>query len=253
MRKPLIKKRRKTATKLAAPKVHFRVPRAVLEIYRFTTADKDRPNLNQILLEPEKIGKSNVTIVHAVATDGHRMLHASWELRKEDFLEEPICIYPPAVKDYLTKHVGKAKKTDYPLEFIIKRNGFRPADKKTPAYYLTASNKMTVPVEVPVPIDEATGKKKDLDVLKFPEWRRVLPKPLSSSSLVSTKFGINLDYLIDFGKYLKACGVMPSVIVNYNDESGTGPVCFEVMGIGNEINSEIREVNAEYIQMPVSL
>ena len=65
--------------------VMFTIPRAALALWYFTEgADGNRKNLQHIHIEPEvtHVGKSKHIRAHAVATDGHRLMHVWWEPKK---------------------------------------------------------------------------------------------------------------------------------------------------------------------------
>jgi DNA polymerase III sliding clamp (beta) subunit (PCNA family) len=219
MPKPSIGKRKKKKP------TSFEVPRSALEIWRFAGDEDSRSHLHPIHFESEKIGKS--VTVHALATDGHRLIHTSWTAKEDDHIEDHVDVSSSAVRDFL-KYVGRAKKSYTPI-FRINEEGSE--------HVLGTDRGHVAKVGFTFP-----------DSARFPDWRHVIPKPLSGTNRFPQRFGVNLAYLVDFGKYLHVCGSTQNVIFHYASEKALDPIRLEPAGLGDEINAK---VEVEYILMPV--
>ena len=215
------------------PKADFAVPRAVLEIWRFAGTDDNRHNIHAIHFEPETVGKSKVTTIHAVTTDGHRMLHASWAAKEGDSINGIVNVSSEEVKEFL-KYAGKIKKGENPPTFRLRADGCRHDNKDLAEYFLETDRRKSTPVSM--------GEQ-----IEFPQWRHVLPRPPTDEmNEFSHKFGINIDYLIEFGRYLNTCDAGYAAVVHYSDKDALGPVRFTPGGLIEE-----GAVDVEYVLMPV--
>jgi hypothetical protein len=211
----------------------FEVPRTALEAYRFAGMDDARENLHSIHFEADSLGKSKVLTIHAVTTDGHRMLHVSWVAGDKDVLHGSIDVSASEVRDFL-KYAGKAKKGEEPPKFRIRRDGHRHDDKKVPEYILSTDKRKSTAVSM----DKVT---------EYPQWRQIIPRIHEGQNSFSQKFGINIEYLIEFGRYLNVCGFGYSAMVHYSDEQALGPIRFVPGGVP----PEGAPVEVEYVLMPV--
>jgi hypothetical protein len=77
----------------------------------------------------------------------------------------------------------------------------------------------------------------------YPDWEHIIPNPREKAN---GKFGINLNYVLEFGKYLWSVVGNYQVEVRYASAEELGPVLFTP-------DSPLLEGNVEYIVMPVRL
>jgi len=214
---------------MTTKKVNFTVPRAALEAWRFATPPRSKHLMVYPIIHFELDASTN--ILHALSTDGHRVIHVWWPASKEDVLPTTINLSAEAV-GYFLKKVGRVRIGEDARYFRIKRDGFRFDSNDFPEYSLSEKE-----VKVAVGISETRT---------FPLWRQIIPSKTSGRQECSTKFSLNLLYLVDLCKYFKACGTEPLGTVHYTDRKGLSPILIEPA-------AKVKGVDIEYVQMPLKL
>jgi len=201
----------------------FEIPRAVLELYRFTSKEDARVNLQYINIVKEKGSLGSVT---ATATDGHRFCHFSWPPHeKADYSGLPFDLLGAEARDILANSSRKR---------VVGTTTFSLALSKTPFVETSEGKRFLL------------SKKPD-DAMDFPDWQQLKPQRLSERNPISSQYpqvyGVDLDYFMDFSKFLKSIGSRPQVTFHYlGDQVRFGPILIvpQYEGVGT----------IEYVVMP---
>ena len=182
----------------------FKVPRAALMTWAFAhkgpNSDKYqyeiRENLQTVHFESSIEGarKDGIRKLHALATDGHRLLHVWWTALPTDVLEEGFEIEASAVDLFLrdlNQEKGSVLSRGKGHDFRIRTEG--------PNYVIIAEDD-----DQPVAWVEAGLIEHNR--LPFPEWRKVVPKWKEGETKYPTTLGVDFEYVIDFHRFLKEFG-----------------------------------------------
>lgn len=235
---------KKAPRRKAGGYVHFKVPRAALALWYFTGTDDNRHNIQNILIEPEvtTVGKVKHIKAHAVATDGHRLLHVWWNPSKGEKFAPKTLLNRTAVERHLKEGAkgGSIFARGKGLEFSISEVGHQTLLKNSAGHSSVVFDSVKTP-----------------DV-QFPEWRQVIPKRDDSDSATPQTYGMNIHYLDDFRKYLVEfvkSEAGPGVKFNYVNPP-FGPMILIPAYHDGDVEIEYalkmeRGASAEYIVMPM--
>jgi hypothetical protein len=251
----------------------FNVPRAALMTWVFAYDPKPskgqtevRDNLKTIHFESSVEGprKDEVRILHAVATDGHRLIHCWWNALPKDILDEPFEIESEAV-DFFLKNLnegddnedsGKLKKgasmKGNPILGRGRDHQFRIQTED--GNYIIAAEKNSAAVAwLDVGLIKHTR-------MAFPIWRPIVPKWQEGDVKYPMTFGVDFEYVMDFHRYLKEFGHGTTMKISYPDVSCSGPILFAPTRPSEDdptvdVNFFLLDqaTAVEYILMPVQL
>jgi DNA polymerase III sliding clamp (beta) subunit (PCNA family) len=168
-----------------------RIPRAVLELHRFTTTDEHRENLKFVYVEQS----GEVNHFTAVATDGHRLGSVDFVLDHGHELPERFGIDASACKEILK---GARKDSEFGISVEDKR------EVKTDGgtSYVECSAEMV-----------SGNKKVSCEAIgTFPDYMQVVPDKEKMGG--TPTIGVNPEYIGDVATYLKKCGEKPGLQLN---------------------------------------
>jgi DNA polymerase III sliding clamp (beta) subunit (PCNA family) len=238
---------------MGKPRRNFKltVPRAALELHKFKSGDDNRHNLAYIQFKPRG------STIDSVVTDGHRLAKFTWVVNeKEDYPKGAFCLLAATVEEFLSacttvetdkmKEAKKAKKTYKRLkkeEFVFTLS----CTKK--GYRLNSNNGVEAQFEP--------------EAIEFPQWEQLIPRydrglkrlypkrvikdgkkdGVEGHVDVQLHFGVNLQYLLDFGKYLWSISGFHGVTM-FPSEDGLGPIVLEPA-------QQPEEGEALYLVMPM--
>lgn len=169
------------------PDASFEIPEAVLGAYVFTDAalKPEKPALSHICIEYTKPKGTKERTLHAVATDGYRLIHLSWIADPNNAIPEGIMLIPRHTAEEVLKTAhrehGKGNKTV--ITYWMRQGG----DEWR--IWTNIGTKSLIP-DTPS---------------EYPNWRQVIPKRPKSgmAKQIPIEFGANWEYMNDFRKYLK--------------------------------------------------
>jgi hypothetical protein len=209
----------------------FWVPRAALMTWMFAYDPKPskgqheiRDNLKTIRFESSVEGprKDEVRKLHAIATNGHRLIHCWWDSRPKDILDSPFEVESEAV-DFFLKNLSSDENDEKSKKgaSILGRGRDHEFRIRTEAgNYIIAAEK-----------DSAAVAWVDVGPIKhtriaFPTWRPTVPKWQEGEVKYPMTFGVDFDYVVDFHRYLKEFGHGTTMKICYPDVSCAGPILF---------------------------
>jgi hypothetical protein len=230
-------------------KVSFTIPRAALALWYFAeAADGNRKNLQHIHIELEvtHVGKTKHVKAHAVATDGHRLMHVWWEPKKGERFAEKVWLNAVAVERHLKEATGGkggsifARGRDFEYTVIDQGEKFVLVD---------SSGRSSVAFVIP---------EEEWD---YPRWRDVMPRRDDNDSNIPQIYGVDLNYVDDLRKYLeefngKSWNGSLGIKINYTNPP-MGPMLlipYKEEGTEVEIEYALRMgkgASMEYIVMPM--
>lgn len=222
---------------------NFVVPRMALMTWAFA-AEEDTARTNLKVVRFEKTldgpGKTQAVTLHAIATDGHRLIHVWWDGTPEDILDEGMELEASAVDLFLKELngdkgsvFGRGKKFEY-----------RICSEKD-SYALVAERDDGTQ-EAWVEAGDIKHSRGD-----YPQWRTVMPKWAEGKSPHPMCFGVNLDLLMDYHRFLKEFGFGNGVRISYQAVTEQGAMLVLPQETGYASSPE--EANVEYVLMPMRL
>lgn len=228
---------------------NFVVPRSAIMSWMFSCkpeSREDRPALRAIHFESQMEGprKDKAMSIHAVATNGHHLIHLWWQAQPTDILDGEVDILSEDVSTLLAElNKGKGSPLAQGRDY-----GFR-IQTDDDNYVLVASKKGEEPLWMDVgAIDHNRGS--------FPLWRDVLPKLEGEKGPAC--FGVDLEYVMTFHKFLKEFGHGTQMKVSCSSLLKAGPLLFAPLSSGEDESYDVefllmdQETAVEYVLMPVT-
>lgn len=203
-------------------KIH--IPKAIFKLHKFTTKDKIRKNLEYVEV---KQADNNKFI--AAVTDGYRLVKVEFYSNDIENIDK-IYIHKTTCKEVLSIYKG-SKDENFTDNIAILGENLN--ELKVVAFNQDGKpNKCALDFEYK-------------DDFKFPDWKLVWPKRYSSGK----PFGMDLNYIIDFCKYLKSVTGSPYAKMVIESD-GMSPA---IMSAEDVSRKDINIISIDYLVMPVRL
>lgn len=210
---------------------------------------EERTNLQTVHFESSIEGprKGGVPKLHAISTDGHRLIHVWWNATPDDVLDEPFEIEAPAV-DLFLKDLNGEKGSVFGRG---KGHEFRIRTEKE-GYVIIAEQEGE-------PVAWVEAGSIEHNRLLFPAWKQVVPKWEEGEVKFPMTFGVDFDYVLDFHRFLKEFGHGTQMKICCPNVDSMGAMIFAPTTPSEEEEFEVdfllldQATAVEYILMPVQL
>ena len=215
-------------------RTNIAVPRSALMTWTLAGIDPEKPKFQQIHFECDV--ENHPSTIHAVASDGNRLIHVWWPMKEDDVFERPFEIQTSAI-ELLFQTISPEKPVLSQGEDVSSYRILVETNQ-----YLVGSD------ELESGFVEAGSTR--ISELVYPDWRSVMPvRAQVAKQTGPAEFGVDLKLIYDFYHYLKEFAPDALVKVNYASPGELGPMLFIPYDSAGEFQV-MGDLSVEYVLMP---